>query len=241
MSFPEEFCQTYQPHPNVEKFIEGTEQDPDRTFEAFYQDYRDWIQFGRPPDNMGFFFQSTGDSRRALALGDGNAEGRVVSDDCRAFVDFVNQGEAALTRIAPLTPQGEEEFLSARTGLGFGFEDAVLAYLVSDELPDYERSYLNGACFLRNEMKNTNLPGGKVADIKEFYAIPGRDMLLRFSRDISGGLWKIAHDSFNEAAEIADMRMINLDLAMQLRLGKEGEPIYPPKTIGSGFVIFGAR
>lgn len=247
MSFPADFCDgsadAYKPHPNIESYVENPGDDLEAKYHNFHQRYSDWMDAGHDSDLavMAFFFGSTDDSRAALEAGRTDAEGRVIESDCQAFVNFVEAAEAESQLIAESDLEGAEPDLAAKSTLTMGFEEAIRAYVMGKELTPIMRGLLNGACFLRNERQETDLSGGEQRTITEFYAIPGYDMYRNYRQNLSDPLWNGIMTSLKDASDSANMPMINLDIAMQLRLGQAGtsQP-YPPQSIGSGFVIFGA-
>lgn len=239
------FCDSYLQHHDLARFL--AEPENDAGFTDFLRRYRDWEAAGanNAVSNMAFYFGGTADARRALEAGDGVAEGRVRKDaganHCPYFLDFVNAGEASDASVQGELAARGAAVDPAALGQLTPFELSLQAFVKGAPLTEMTRGLLNGACFLHNEIRQSALTGGETASADEFYAIPGYEM-MQFRRNVSEAHWGELMRRIVEATEVTKLNTINIDRAVQLRLGKKdtGEN-YPPTGVGSGIVIFGGE
>lgn len=236
--------ENYQPVPKVGDYVEKPGTDPDSRFHDFQRRYKEW---NRPVDQggslgdddpvvMAFFFGSTVHAEQALEAGLGQPEGRIIEADLDKFIGFLKEAKAWFSAAIRLVPDDERDNFAAAD-----FETSLRLYIMGQKPTSVMRGFLNGACFMRNERSETDLGGGEKRTTTEFYAIPGFDMMSKHRRNLNDPFWGGVLSRLKEASDSANMPMINLDLAIQLRLGEPGSPFYPPQSIGDGFVIFGAN
>jgi hypothetical protein len=236
------FCDHYQADQNVQAWINDPSSAP-ADFVDFFQRYDRWIKEGRRRGlkNMLPVFEDFDDSERALNAGDTQdhkENGRVLSDDCGAFNEFVSEKYkfsyspeeiASLLEFYPLLK--DDDIIDA------AFAAGLKKYFVGDfdMLTPLEEAALNGALFVQVDLSSS--PFAAPGSDRRLFAIPGRVFFHKYGRPLDG-LWRLVDDRLKDAFEKAGSRRINVTGAAQLRLGIEDE-LFGPVNVGTGFTIKG--
>lgn len=246
------FCSTYNPIQGLDGYIADPTTDPDASFRDFLSRYYLWETKGNSNPGLAalwFWFHDNADAKRALEAGQAQASGRVRQDHCEIFLKFVNDGTAMLDETRQKLLEEEKKLPEKDAKDPFKltpFEVAVRAFQMGLPLNETTRGLLNGACFLHNKVRETGVTGGTTTEIREFYAIPGYDMFARYQQDLLDPLWRGILSGIEDATEAARAKTINMEIALQLRLGRKKSPDgypeeYQPTPIGSGIIIFGGE
>jgi hypothetical protein len=226
-----DFCTKYRAATDVnDRIANGVDE--------FYVRYKNWIDSDSPssPESMCLYFLTTKDAEYHLLEGEGaKMNGGVRQDHCGVFRTFV------LTGCAPFTPDEkimkELELVRTRSNeYELAFRTTLARYFAGFALTDDEKRILNGALFIRVDLKSIQAGSGSID--RRFYAIPGT-ALIGFDRNIDGGQWAFIDQQIQFALEAMGSNVINVAGAVQLRFGDSVFPIYKPINVADGMVIMG--
>jgi len=232
-----DFCDTYRARPDIDAVIAaGNEQ--------FYVAYQNWEAAKAPDDKKSMCYLFGGMEEvvaKKLDDGDGasgKTNGGVRQEHCRKFKTFLTYD---CTSLVYTEAQFADLGIDIRAGADqqlVNFKAAVGNYVLGKALSQDEYDLLNGALFVRVQIEPTNMDDSQAEQY--IYAFPGQ-VVMKWRFSAFAPVWEIVDDKIEDALRKLNTSLINVNGAVQLRLGRDGLPYFRPIVIGEGMTTKGSK